>query len=196
MNNITTITFDSISNTIDHPYFEMTDPDHWDGMAKGMGNVFTESDLAKNKQLMFPVSKHCLPVASITRQKFWKFCKNVEYSMVPMSNGDILLYMTFTPKKQANYNVEQLLNEVRHLRDQGLAFSGMPFPNPKTEEIERVPMLQSTISTLKEDGVGTTFRLAFVPENTTLNGRAIPQNGDYTVTDNGNVRTGNLTEAS
>lgn len=195
MNNITTITFDSNTNsTTDHPYFEMTDPDYWDGLAEALGKGFTESDFAKNKQLLFPVSTHYMPVVSIIRQKFWKFCKNVKYSMVPMSTGDIMMYMTFTPKKQADYNVEQLLNEVRHLRDQGLHFSRMPFTNPVTGDMDEVPMLRGTISTLQNEE-GTTFRLAFLPLNTTLNGFAIPQDGNYEVTTNGPIFRGGLTEA-
>ena len=197
MNNITTITFDSTSNTIDHPYFEMTDPDHWDGMAKGMDKVFTESDLAKNQQLVFPVSKHCFPVASVPRRKFWKFCGNVNYEMVPMSNGQIILTMYFTPKRQKQYNVDQLLNEVRHIRDQGLEFSGMPYPNPKTREQDNVPDLLSQISISKDDTSGDqVIRLTYVPTGTTINGQHLNQgDGEYEVTPNGPVKTGECVEA-
>jgi hypothetical protein len=197
MNN-TTITLDSKSNTVDHPYFDMTDPDHWDAMENLYGKVLTESQLVKNKQLLFPVSKNCLPVATITRRKFWKFCGNVDYEMLPMSNGAIIMAMNFTPKRQKQYNVEQLLNEVRHIRDQGLDFSGMSFPNPTTGEVDYVPDLMSQISITKcsccEDKI---IRLTFFPEGTTINGRRMQGDGEYDLTaKDGPVRTGELIEAT
>jgi len=197
MNNTTTITLDTTSNT-DHPYFDMTDPDHWDGIEEAMTKVFSELDLAKNQQLMFPISEHCFPVASVPRRKFWKFCGNVNYEMLPVSNGAIILTMQFTNKRQKQYNVDQLLNEIRHIRDQGLEFCGMPYPNPTTGEIENVPDLMSQISISKDDTTGhQTIQLAYVPEGTTVNGQRLNQgDGEYDWDENMKpVKTGELVEA-
>lgn len=197
MNNITTITLDTTSNTIDHPYFDMTDPDHWDGMAEAVTKMLNQMDMAKKQQLMFPVHQNVMPVCKVTRRKFWKFCGNVNYEMLPLSTGAIILTMNFTPKRQKQYNVDQLLNEVRHIRDQGLDFSRMPFPNPVTGDLDNVGDLMSQISIGKDDATGDhTIRLTYFPEGTTINGRRMNQgDGEYDLTPNGPVKTGALVEA-
>ena len=196
----TTITFDSIANTTDHPYFDMTDPDHWDGMAKAMGKFFTENtgDMVSNNQLAFPIHQFCLPVAKVDRRKFWKFCGNVRYELVPMSNGDILMSMHFTPKVQRKYNVEQLLNEVRHIRDQGLDFSGMPIPDPVNECMTQVPELISQIACIEDnDTKDVEIRLSFMPKGTTINGHDMfGIDGEYELNrDKAPIRIGDLVEA-
>lgn len=193
MNYNTTITIDSTSN-LDHPYTECTDPDMWDKLATVLDEMVCET-LAEDKRLLFN-----LPVdgtdggvmflgVTIDRTKFWKFCGEVRYVLTPTSNGDILSTMEFHTKKYNKYNLEQLKNEVRHIRDMGLDFTGFESP------MGRVPGLISIIGA-REEGGKEYLTLNFLPEGTTLNGREFNQDGEKLVEKDGShTYIGPLVEA-
>lgn len=177
------------TSALDNPYLDMVDPELWDNAEKMFTKVV---DALEGTQVMLPLTEKIMPVITPKRRQFAKFCGKIEYKMNPMSNGVITLCINFTPKKQNNYSVERLQNEVRHIRDAGLDFAGMPLPTG-----DRIPDLLSLISGSKDKVTGEhTIRLTFLPKGSTINGVDMyDHNGEFDISNGKAVKTGELTEA-